>query len=385
MFYNKEVGVRALDWEKDWYNSIYNDWKVVSIKIFEGDYSYAARTATIVFEGILKNVLRKYQTELPSDVQLNYLNTLQPKGSKLMLGELIGFWKEHKVIALLAEKLSKDRRIVGGINMGYIGELRNGLSHNPPVEVSYEEAKYCINSIELLLDFFNLKHFNLTKALYKQIGSVKKEAVKGKESLKSYPSRRVTYYKVLNLRQKDSGLSPIYSKYISRLEKEIEVYDEVFSFGFNQYSSLQDTVKSVVRSSGVVEKNFLMPFQKELVFDDRDERYIENYLQQVIRQKHITSLTSGTIYNGLQPKHQDLAFKMDRDMESAVLIVDFSSLPNNEGLFKSEPEAFLCLNGGEKMLSVGKLAHQVYFLEESDVKEGAVLRMDFDFDWQTRK
>lgn len=375
-----------LDWEKEWHQFIYKRWQVAEKRMLEGDYADVVKESVRVFESILKNILKKYQTELTPEVQMAYLQLRQEKKDET-LGPLIGFWRSQKLVPLLAQVLGKDPVVISTINMGYIGKLRNGEAHLGHPDPTLEDAKYCMQSTELLLGFFDLKYYDLTKVLFLNLQKAKQrmDSLKSEKSsaLPKFPIQKLIYYKILNLKLKGDE-PPVYTKYISRTEKDVDVYDEVFSFAFEQLASVEKEVKLMARSIGVVEKTSLVPFQKELVFNDKDERFIENYLQQVVRKEHISALSMGTTYNGLQPGHQDLAFKMSRDVESAVLIVDFSSIPKSDRLLKVPPKGVLCSQGVENKVNVEELSKNVFFIEEINVKKDSVIRMDFDFDWETR-
>lgn len=368
--------------KKEWRETIYRDWHKVEAAISQGDYVGSTRHATLIFESILKNLLRIHQTDLPRDVQIKYLNDIDDKS---MLGQLIKFWKEFNITKILSEHLSKDPRNVSGVNFGHINEFRIGVSHDPPMAITRDQASYVAKSVEMLLDFWDIEYESLASILSRKLDNfsaeLEKARVSGAAKAGEWATDQVQYYKILHLSERREDKEPIYWKYVNRLEKKIPVYDEVISFGFKQLAEVEQTLSHSYRSSGVIDIHLLSPFVKSLKFDDRGEKYVENSLQQLIHNSpHIATFDAFLIHNGLQKNHCDLALKVTRMVDHALLVVDFSSLLPDLIPLKSKPSGVLCKNGEEAIVNVEELDKGVFYIEKFNA-ENLVLRMDFNFGW----
>jgi len=85
--------------------------------------------------------------------------------------------------------------------------------------------------------------------------------------------------------------------------------------------------------------------------------------------------------NGLQPGHEDIGTKMERDTRYARVVFDMSSIPGAGSLFKTRPKAYLCTGELREAVGIEEYSPEIYSVTRSDLKEGQVLRIEFAFDW----
>lgn len=189
------------------------------------------------------------------------------------------------------------------------------------------------------------------------------------------------YMKVNCLKHKKTGASFFYKKHVRRLNQDIEVFSEVQCYRLNIFGNEQKLFKFSDRSSGVIDLQVFHPLQEELVFTDERAADDPNFLSQTVEKKSRVYFSRALYLNGFQPNDEDMSMKMERETEEATLIVDFTSLPNFDSLFKKEPKGFHCSGNRKGILPVQTLSPGVYSLTMSKLKENDVLRIDFFVDW----
>ena len=201
------------------------------------------------------------------------------------------------------------------------------------------------------------------------------------EQTKKLVVQRLTYIKVIHMSKKEPEREPIYHRVIERLKhKSIPVYDEEIFFTVVVYSSEQPTHKWDFRSSGVVDPRNVFPWKSKLEFADKGLGDDENYIPQTITTPSNACMSMCHVFNGLQPGNEDLAMKMSCDTDHARLVVDFSSIPEAQLIFK-DVQAISRIGNQEEPIGVEECKPSLFTCSDDQLKEGQVLRIDFKIDW----
>ncbi len=195
--------------------------------------------------------------------------------------------------------------------------------------------------------------------------------------------QKFVYIKVLHLKKKVKGRKPIYTRYVKRLEKEIEVFDEYLYFRFNIFKRTQKKFTCQDRSSGIVDMQILHPWQDELKFADKGAKFVEKILSQIPIKPSNVFFTETKYFNGFQSGNEDIAMGVEFDTEEARLVIDFSSLPNFNDIIMEKPKAyFISIDENEEMIGILEPSPGIYCIAKNNIKKGSVLRIDFEFDWE---
>ena len=203
---------------------------------------------------------------------------------------------------------------------------------------------------------------------------------------------KLIYYKFIHLSDDVDNNKPLYRKYIKRINKTIDVYDEYITTRISMFTKNINRFKSYDSTKGTaVEVNSLLPF----VFSLRDpDITVENnpqIIQPIIFGPSNVFVTSSHYYNGFQKDNRDTAVKADKDVEMLRLVADFSSVVNFESYISDDPKVFYRFHDLEKkgklvnsiVESATKLSHGIYYAEMKNVSEGDVLRIEFANDYDT--
>ncbi len=192
---------------------------------------------------------------------------------------------------------------------------------------------------------------------------------------------KIVYIKMYHLRSRGEGRTPAYKKYIHRLKREIDVYDEFHFYRLNIFRKPQANFRIRDRSSGIVDMQILHPNQK-VQFSDKGAEVVENYMEQTIRESSTIFLTNTMYYNGFQIGNEDFGMKMEMDTQEARMVVDFSSIPNYDSIILELPSGIFRRGDREEEISISKPAPGTFQIEKKDMKKDDVLRMDFKIDWE---
>ncbi|PPK85424.1 hypothetical protein CLV84_2321 [Neolewinella xylanilytica] len=190
---------------------------------------------------------------------------------------------------------------------------------------------------------------------------------------------KMVYVKYIHIRNEREA--PVYSKYINRLEKSIDVHSEYHYYRFNKYNRPNNEITIKDASSGVVDLNILHPW-KELEFTDRPSKLNAGKIGQHLENSDVY-FTSTVYYNGFNEGNEDIGMRMEMDTLTARMIADFSSIIGLEQMFSKPPDAYLRNRAGEptRITSLLELSPGVYYLEVNNLKKGESLMMDFHVDW----
>lgn len=190
---------------------------------------------------------------------------------------------------------------------------------------------------------------------------------------------KFVYVRMRHLTKQAEGRAPVYRKFIPRLNKEIEVFDEFDYFRLNIFRETVRDFTSTDRTSGAVDMHILHP-QQQLVFPDQDAKEVKDYLVQSLDPSEIF-LTKTMYFNGFQEGHENFGVKMERDTEQVRMIVDFSAIPGFASLVSNAPQAVLRRKNHEEFLGVIQDYPGIYSVSKEKLKQDDVIRIDFHINW----
>ena len=202
---------------------------------------------------------------------------------------------------------------------------------------------------------------------------------------------KIVFYKFLHLSNQSQNSDPIYKKYIKRLNKTIDVYDEYLTFRIISFSKLVKKFKTYDSTKGnAVEVIALLPFIMSL--RDTDVTIEENpqILQPIIIGPSNVFVTCSHYYNGFQKGNKDTATKADKPAELVRLIVDFSSVKDYESHVSKTPQVFYKyhdLENSGRMITkniglASIIAPGTYYAEIKNIREGENIRIEFADDFK---
>jgi hypothetical protein len=191
---------------------------------------------------------------------------------------------------------------------------------------------------------------------------------------------KFVYAKIYHLTRKSDTSRPVYTRFIQRLKSNIAIYDEMHFFRLNIFDEEQNDFTTVDRSSGVVDLQLLYPWQKPQ-FSDRGAAKVPNMLTHTIKKKSHTFFTRSMYFNGFQEGNTDVAMKMEADTREARMIIDFSSIPEFDTIFKGPPRAYRRTSGMEGSIDINEVHPGIYVVSHNDLQKEDVILVVFDVDW----
>lgn len=200
--------------------------------------------------------------------------------------------------------------------------------------------------------------------------------------LKNRQKAKIAYVKFRHLVKMSEGATPAYVRYVERLKKDIEVFDERHLYRLNIFHLDQDDFTCRDSSSGIVDMQIIHPWQEKLIFSDIGAEKAEHDVTQFISVPSTVYYTKTMYFNGFQMGNENIAVKMERDTDEARMVVDFTAIPDFAALISPEPKGLWRRGAEEHPLEVQTGPDGVFTIEKSDLKRDDVLRMDFAIDWE---
>lgn len=191
---------------------------------------------------------------------------------------------------------------------------------------------------------------------------------------------KLMYVKMYHLRSQVEGKPPAYRKRISRLAKEVDVFDEFHCYRLNILHQSEPDFQVGDRTSGTVDMLILHPWQ-ELSFPDREAETLEKHLAQVLTQNSDIFFTRSVYYNAFQRGHEYYSMRMEQDTDEARLLVDFSTLPNFEHIVRGTPQSLVDNGRSTRGIGTIELQRGIYMATGTNLKKDSVMRIDFVIDW----
>jgi hypothetical protein len=190
---------------------------------------------------------------------------------------------------------------------------------------------------------------------------------------------KIVYVKYVYIRRESE--SPVYRKFVKRIEEEINVHSEYRYYRLNKFSTKNNSITIRDRSSGVVDMNIVFPW-RDLIFTDKPSKKIKELISQELSNSD-TYFTVTTYYNGFKEGNEDIGMKMEMDTQSARLIADFSSIVGLEKLFRKEPNVYKIKQDGDKIKISGleEINNGIYHIHINNLKKDEVIILDFHVNW----
>lgn len=199
------------------------------------------------------------------------------------------------------------------------------------------------------------------------------------ESIPLVQEEKMVYVKYLYITPNDG--TPVYTKYIDRIDENVDVYSEYYYVRFNKFSKSRNNITIRDRTSGVVDLTLIYPWRR-LTFADEGSAKIRKVITQDLEGQD-TYFTASTYYNGFSEGNEDISIRMEMDTTVARMVADFSSVVGFESLFTAEPDAYRINTNQQRtrLLGLEQLKPAVYHIEVQNLKKGEVVMLDFHVDW----
>jgi hypothetical protein len=148
------------------------------------------------------------------------------------------------------------------------------------------------------------------------------------------------YVKFLHLRDKRVA-APVYRKFVSRLKKTVDVFDEFILMKTLSYKETQYHQEFYSRSRGVIDTQLVFPPRDHIVFSDPGLLDVDGVIRHFEKEPSRLYQTVTCYENGLQYGNEDVGGFVPEDCARAVFMVDMTSLPFwSDDLFAAPPVAY---------------------------------------------
>lgn len=194
---------------------------------------------------------------------------------------------------------------------------------------------------------------------------------------------KVMYVKFLYL-VPDSH-DPVYHKYVSRIKKEVPVRTESVHYRLNRFNKKINFTVVDSSNHGVVDMTVIYPWKKRLSGPRSRVGNSEKLIMQELSDSD-TFITTSTYLNGFEKGEEKYSIMAEYETKTAKLILDFSSIPGFDKLFKSEPKAFRFFDEAKKEENpingcIHVLNKGTYALIVNDLEREEIIQLQFDVNW----
>lgn len=189
------------------------------------------------------------------------------------------------------------------------------------------------------------------------------------------------YAKFVSHSSKANGAQPLYRKFIHRLGKEFDVWDEYSAITVSRFSHYLSDLQFFTRTDGdAVDFTVLQPYVDKLSWTDLKEGLRDNIVNPHIMAPSNIYVIAASFLNGFQDGNTDLGVKASHPARSLRLTADFSSIPGYAKRFVLIKAVEVGVDQKEQDITdqVQKLPPGVFSVERRDVPKDHVLRFDFD-------
>ncbi len=201
-------------------------------------------------------------------------------------------------------------------------------------------------------------------------------------------NEKVQYIKMLHLTDRQKKTTPVYRKYIERLQDEEDVYDEAQFFELVIYSGKgkSSLANNYSRSNGTIDMQVIIPKQEPI--NDKLPVQEDDLMKNAVRRNF--DLDSNVFYsvtnfiNAFQQNNTFYQTRADEPIKCIRLIIDFSALPNHRKIQRSAPKAEHYNTNDRtqtKELTVSAIKEGVYQAAATALIEGDIVVMRFDINW----
>jgi hypothetical protein len=191
---------------------------------------------------------------------------------------------------------------------------------------------------------------------------------------------KTQYVKFVSYSKKAENLMPLYKKYIPRIGKEIDVWDEYITLTINQLSHYVQNFQYFVRTDGdAVDFSTLLPYVDKLKFSDIKEGLKDTIFNPTVDKPSNTYVNACSFINGFQDGNTDIAVKATYNAKTLRLLVDFTSIPNFKEIFFFQK--CVEVSNDETEIDITKdymeIQPGIYIIEKNDVLKNTVLKFKF--------
>ncbi|MEP7254543.1 MAG: hypothetical protein ABI666_02150 [Ferruginibacter sp.] len=199
---------------------------------------------------------------------------------------------------------------------------------------------------------------------------------------------KVQYIKLHYLANKENKREPVYKKFIDRLQKEEDIYDEAQFSELVIYSGVPDTnfIYNYSHSRGTIDMNIIVPKQEENTNNNmlHEDDTMNDTLKQIVDMKSNVFFSVTSFINAFQKGKTFYQTRADKEIGNVRLIIDLSSIPHCKELQISAPTAKRYnenKKGQTETVPVREIKYAVYQAEATELKEGDIVTMNFELDW----
>lgn len=195
-----------------------------------------------------------------------------------------------------------------------------------------------------------------------------------------YLQSKIHYVKFISYANKLKS-EYLYKKFVPRLNKEIEVWDEYVTLTINQLSHLVNEFQAYFRTDGdAVDFSSLFPFINKLTFTDTSAMHHDRQLNPMINAQSSNYVFANSYYNGFQDGIMDIAVKATKFTREMKMIVDFTSISDFQNQFilteciqVNKDGSIIDLKKDYTVIQPG-----IYLIERNHLEEDTVLKFKFN-------
>lgn len=192
---------------------------------------------------------------------------------------------------------------------------------------------------------------------------------------------KLHYVKFVAHSEKGRGRPALYRKFIPRVGKEFDVWDEYNAVSVNCFSHCLNAYKFYTRTQGdALDFSVLMPYVDKLTFSDVKEGTQDKVLNPTIEAPSNVYAVATSYLNGFQRGNTELATKATHPARVLRMIVDFTSVPDHARRFTLRNCLEVDPSEREKDITqdVRSLQPGVHMIERNNVPRDHVLKFNFE-------
>ncbi|MBK8498672.1 MAG: DUF4062 domain-containing protein [Flavobacteriales bacterium] len=192
---------------------------------------------------------------------------------------------------------------------------------------------------------------------------------------------KLHYVKFVAHSEKGHGRPALYRKFVPRVGKEFDVWDEYNTVSVNCFSHCLNAYKFYTRTQGdALDFSVLMPYVEKLTFSDVKEGLQDKVLNPTIEAPSNVYAVATSYLNGFQRGNTELATKATHPARVLRMIVDFTSVPDHARRFRLSNCLEVDPSEREKDITreVRSLQPGVLLIERTNVPRDHVLKFNFE-------
>jgi hypothetical protein len=203
-------------------------------------------------------------------------------------------------------------------------------------------------------------------------------ALESRQTPSATAQSKVLYVKLIHMRRKGHD-TPAYVAQSTHGKRGFDVYDEALYYSLHMFEEQQPFWEWNIVSTGESPVTHIThPWQdKPDYFDPQLAMIPSPHITPRCSESSATYLTVTTMYNGLQPGHEEVYAKVEVDASYVRLIVDFASLPDPKPTFARRPTGVLASfhPPTETAVEVQESYPFIFTARSRDLKKGQILKI----------